>query len=86
LLADLRAGRPQPVYRSTSGRTITDVPPLRRHLIRRRNYLVPDSIVVTRGCPQHGDFCYKDASPTRQDGRSSSGAGISSSARGSCAR
>jgi hypothetical protein len=24
-------------------------------------YLVPNSIVVTRGCPQHCDFCYKDA-------------------------
>jgi radical SAM superfamily enzyme YgiQ (UPF0313 family) len=30
-------------------------------LIARRNYLVPNSIVVTRGCPQHCDFCYKDA-------------------------
>jgi radical SAM superfamily enzyme YgiQ (UPF0313 family) len=34
---------------------------VRRDLIRRRNYLVPNSIVVTRGCPQHCDFCYKDA-------------------------
>ena len=24
-------------------------------------YLVPNSIVVTRGCPHHCDFCYKDA-------------------------
>jgi radical SAM superfamily enzyme YgiQ (UPF0313 family) len=30
-------------------------------LIQRRRYLVPNSIVVTRGCPQHCDFCYKDA-------------------------
>jgi radical SAM superfamily enzyme YgiQ (UPF0313 family) len=60
-LADFRAGQPQPVYRSTAGRTIEDVPPIRRDLIRRRNYLVPNSIVVTRGCPQHCDFCYKDA-------------------------
>jgi radical SAM superfamily enzyme YgiQ (UPF0313 family) len=60
-LADFRAGVAQPVYRSTSGRTIEDVPPVRRDLIRRRSYLVPNSIVVTRGCPQHCDFCYKDA-------------------------
>ena len=60
-LADLHAGRPEAVYRSTGGRTIADVPPIRRDLIRRRNYLVPNSIVVTRGCPQHCDFCYKDA-------------------------
>jgi radical SAM superfamily enzyme YgiQ (UPF0313 family) len=60
-LADLRAGRPQKVYRSTSGRTLDRIPPIRRDLIERRRYLVPNSIVVTRGCPQHCDFCYKDA-------------------------
>jgi len=60
-LAEFRAGRPQPLYRSASGRTIEDVPPIRRDLIQRRRYLVPNSIVVTRGCPQHCDFCYKDA-------------------------
>jgi radical SAM superfamily enzyme YgiQ (UPF0313 family) len=49
------------VYRSTAGRTIEDVPPIRRDLIHRRSYLVPNSIVVSRGCPQHCDFCYKDA-------------------------
>src|SRR5215471_1620811 len=60
-LADYREGRPAPVYCSTSGRTLTRVPPIRRDLITRRRYLVPNSIVVTRGCPQHCDFCYKDA-------------------------
>jgi radical SAM superfamily enzyme YgiQ (UPF0313 family) len=60
-LADFRAGAAQPLYRSTSGRTIEDIPPVRRDLIRRKSYLVPNSIVVTRGCPQHCDFCYKDA-------------------------
>ena len=34
---------------------------MRRDLLRRERYLVPNSIVVTRGCPQHCDFCYKDA-------------------------
>ena len=60
-LEHFRAGSTQPVYRSTAGRTLDHVPPLRRDLIRRRSYLVPNSIVVTRGCPQHCDFCYKDA-------------------------
>jgi radical SAM superfamily enzyme YgiQ (UPF0313 family) len=60
-LADLRAGHPAPRYESTVGRTLASVPPVRRDLITRRNYLVPNSIVVTRGCPQHCDFCYKDA-------------------------
>jgi radical SAM superfamily enzyme YgiQ (UPF0313 family) len=60
-LEHFRAGAALAVYRSTDGRTIEDVPPIRRDLIRRRNYLVPNSIVVTRGCPMHCDFCYKDA-------------------------
>src|SRR6188768_667766 len=60
-LADLRAGRPARRYVSTAGRTLQHVPPIRRDLINRRAYLVPNSIVVTRGCPQHCDFCYKDA-------------------------
>jgi radical SAM superfamily enzyme YgiQ (UPF0313 family) len=60
-LKDFRAGRPQRVYASTAGRTLEGLPPVRRDLIRRSYYLVPSSIVVTRGCPQHCDFCYKDA-------------------------
>jgi radical SAM superfamily enzyme YgiQ (UPF0313 family) len=60
-LADFRAGRPLRRYVSTAGRTLDRLPPIRRDLIRRRSYLVPNSIVVTRGCPQHCDFCYKDA-------------------------
>jgi radical SAM superfamily enzyme YgiQ (UPF0313 family) len=60
-LKDFRAGRPERVYTSASGRTLERVPPIRRDLIRRGSYLVPNSIVVTRGCPQHCDFCYKDA-------------------------
>ena len=60
-LADFRVGRPQKLYASTAGRTLDQLPPVRRDLIRRAYYLVPNSIVVTRGCPQHCDFCYKDA-------------------------
>ena len=60
-LADFRRGQPRSRYVSESGRTLDRVPPVRRDLIRRRAYLVPNSIVVTRGCPQHCDFCYKDA-------------------------
>src|SRR6202047_3115479 len=60
-LQDFRDGQPQRVYVSTAGRTLERIPPIRRDLIRRSRYLVPNSIVVTRGCPQHCDFCYKDA-------------------------
>jgi radical SAM superfamily enzyme YgiQ (UPF0313 family) len=58
---DFRVGAAAPLYTSTTGRTLDSVPPIRRDLIRRRHYLVPNSIVVTRGCPLHCDFCYKDA-------------------------
>ena len=67
-LDDFRNGCPQTQYKSTTGRTLERIPPVRRDLIVRRNYLVPNSIVVTRGCPQHCDFCYKDA--FFSDGRS----------------
>lgn len=60
-LADFRAKRPRPRYVSSAGRSIEGIPPVRRDLIKRERYLVPNSIVVTRGCPQHCDFCYKDA-------------------------
>jgi radical SAM superfamily enzyme YgiQ (UPF0313 family) len=60
-LQDFRAGEPKRVYASMEGRTLERVPPIRRDLIKRNYYLVPNSIVVTRGCPQHCDFCYKDA-------------------------
>jgi radical SAM superfamily enzyme YgiQ (UPF0313 family) len=60
-LRDLRAGCPERRYASTADRTLERLPPVRRDLIDRRCYLVPNSIVVTRGCPMHCDFCYKDA-------------------------
>ena len=59
LLADLRKGRPQRVYRSAA-RTLAGLPPVRRDLIRRELYLVPNSLVVSRGCPHSCAFCYKD--------------------------
>jgi radical SAM superfamily enzyme YgiQ (UPF0313 family) len=59
-LADYRAGRPQPRYQSTT-RTLDRLPPIRRDLIQRHLYLVPNSLVVSRGCPHACDFCYKDA-------------------------
>jgi undecaprenyl diphosphate synthase len=59
-LRDFRAGRPRPRYRSTV-RTLAGLPPIRRDLIKRQLYLVPNSIVVSRGCPHLCDFCYKEA-------------------------
>jgi radical SAM superfamily enzyme YgiQ (UPF0313 family) len=66
-LADFYGGNPGMVYRSVQ-RSLVDAPLPRRDLIRRRLYLVPNSIVVSRGCPHHCDFCYKDG--FFKDGRS----------------
>ena len=59
-LDDFRAGHPAPLYRSTV-RTLDGLPRIRRDLIKRSLYLVPNSIVVSRGCPHVCDFCYKEA-------------------------
>lgn len=59
-LEDYRNKCPQKMY-SSSIRTLEKLPPVRRDLIKRHHYLVPNSIVVSRGCPHHCDFCYKDA-------------------------
>ena len=59
-LSDLRAGAPKPRYDSAE-RTLAGLPPIRRDLIARHLYLVPNSIVVSRGCPHVCDFCYKEA-------------------------
>jgi radical SAM superfamily enzyme YgiQ (UPF0313 family) len=59
-LKDVSKGCPRLRYFS-SHRTLERLPPIRRSLIKRSHYLVPNSIVVTRGCPHHCMFCYKDA-------------------------
>ncbi len=59
-LRDYRNKTPRRIYVNTQ-RDLTALPPVRRDLIKRFHYLVPNSIVVSRGCPHHCDFCYKDA-------------------------
>ena len=59
-LADYRAGHPARRYQSTA-RSLLGMPPIRRDLIKRHLYLVPNSLVVSRGCPHACDFCYKEA-------------------------
>lgn len=57
-LTDYRSKNPKKVYQSKR-RTLVGIPGIRRDLIKRENYLVPNSIIVSRGCPHHCDFCYK---------------------------
>ena len=59
-LSDFRRGCAARLYQSRT-RTLAGVPPIRRDLIKRHLYLVPNSIVVSRGCPHVCDFCYKEA-------------------------
>src|SRR5258706_8522080 len=59
-LTDYRQGHAEKVYTSQV-RTLLGVPRIRRDLIKRHLYLVPNSIVVSRGCPHVCDFCYKEA-------------------------
>ncbi len=59
-LADFRHGTHGKRYESRI-RTLVGAPPVRRDLIRRNLYLVPNSLVVSRGCPHTCDFCYKEA-------------------------
>ncbi|MCK4977429.1 MAG: cobalamin-dependent protein, partial [Anaerolineales bacterium] len=59
-LADYRTWYPKKVYRSHT-RSLIGTPPVRRDLIKRHLYLVPNSLVVSRGCPYACDFCYKEA-------------------------
>jgi len=60
-LSDFKLGKAKKVYKSTTNRTIENQPLVRRDLIKSEKYLVPNSLVISRGCPHHCDFCYKDA-------------------------
>ena len=57
-LNDLRNKKIEKRYFSKT-RTLIGVPKPRRNLINRNLYLVPNSIVVSRGCPHSCNFCYK---------------------------
>jgi len=59
-LTDYKRKRTQRRYESRT-RTLRAMPEIRRDLIKRDRYLVPNSIIVSRGCPHHCDFCYKDS-------------------------
>ena len=60
-LNDFKLKKVKERYISDNNRTIQNQPIIRRDLIKRDKYLVPNSLVMSRGCPHHCDFCYKDA-------------------------
>lgn len=60
-LRDFKMKTPKKRYISLEGRTIENQPPMRRDLLKRNKYLVPNSLVISRGCPHACDFCYKES-------------------------
>src|SRR5215203_2456790 len=54
-LKDFRNGCVKKCYTNTL-RSIEEILHIRRDLIKRHLYLVPNSIVVSRGCPHHCNF------------------------------
>lgn len=59
-LEDYRKGEPKKVYFSRE-RSLKNLPRPRRDLMKSHLYLVPNSLVVSRGCPHSCDFCYKES-------------------------
>jgi len=59
-LRDFRRGGARARYTAPARRSLAGLPPPRRDLIKRHLYLVPNSLVVSRGCPHRCDFCYKE--------------------------
>lgn len=59
-LHDLRHGRARALYAAETV-CLSDIPLPRRDLIKREKYLVPNSMLISRGCPNACDFCYVGA-------------------------
>lgn len=59
-LKDFKHKQTQKIYHSAT-RSLVNLPPIRRDLIKRNRYLVPNSLVVSRGCPHNCNFCYKES-------------------------
>ncbi len=57
LLQDARRESLQAIYRSDDHPEMTAVPAPRRDLLRREEYLVPDTVQATRGCRHDCSFC-----------------------------
>lgn len=56
MIADFRAGRLQPIYRSDPV-DLADLPPAPAGLLQGKRYLTPNVLQATRGCPYKCKFC-----------------------------
>ena len=59
-LEDFRNGQAKARYKS-GVRDLMNMPSPRRDLLKMKYYLLPNTIAVSRGCPHHCAFCYKDS-------------------------
>ncbi len=57
VVADAQRGRLRRVYRNREYPDLRETPPPRRDLINRHDYLAPDTVQATRGCPHDCSFC-----------------------------
>lgn len=60
MLEDFEAGRLRRQYHGRIDTDLSNVPVARRDLMNQSKYLVPNTIVASRGCPYCCDFCYKE--------------------------
>jgi radical SAM superfamily enzyme YgiQ (UPF0313 family) len=61
MLEDFENGHLAQFYDGRGDRDLSRVPRARRELMNHRKYLVPNTIVASRGCPYSCDFCYKES-------------------------
>ena len=57
LIEDLRRGKPEKLYSSPERHDLTNLPLPRRDLLRKKAYLVQNTLQTTRGCPFDCSFC-----------------------------
>jgi len=61
MLEDFEAGRLKKQYHGYRDTDLSNVPMARRDLMNQSKYLVPNTMVASRGCPYCCDFCYKES-------------------------
>jgi radical SAM superfamily enzyme YgiQ (UPF0313 family) len=61
MLQDFECGRLRQYYHGHRARSASKVPLARRDLMNHSKYLVPNTVVASRGCPYNCDFCYKQS-------------------------
>lgn len=57
VLEDAQEGRLRRIYSSSNYPDLRDNPAPRRDLVRRQDYLAPDTVQATRGCAHNCSFC-----------------------------